>query len=226
MAKKIKKHGKTTLILGLILVLAALYGFIPLAKAGTVTSRSDSISDSRPSTASDHTVEFTVASAVDEGDTITVTFDPAFDTSTIVLADVDVADDTVDLTTAANCAGAEKASVVMAADVLTITICAGDGGAIAAASVVEIQIGTNAGGTHQIVNPALLGCSGASSVCDIDVAGTFGDTGKMKVAIISGVTVSATIAETLTFSVNAVKTANCPAYNNAAGNEENHAHTR
>lgn len=215
--------------LAMITVLALLFPqyIINRAKAADVTSRKDVIADSRPSTRANHTISFTLtaSNAVDEGDTLTLTFDSAFDTSSVTEDEVDITDDGVDLTTAANCAGAEQASVAMAADVLTITICAGDGGAIAASSAVVIEIGANAtaSGTgvanNRIQNPALSACTGASSVCGITIGGTFGDAGDMKVAIISGVTVSATIDETLTFSVNAVTTGNCPDFDNTAGNE-------
>ena len=60
-----------------------------------------------------------------------VTFPTDFDTSTLTEDDVDVADDGVDLTTAATCAGSEQTSVAIGGDVVTATICAGDGGSIA-----------------------------------------------------------------------------------------------
>ena len=122
MPKIIKKHGKTALVLGLILVLIGLYDLIPLVKAGAISSYKDTLTDSRPSTAANHTIQFTVASAVHEGDTITLTFDSGFDTSTIVEDDVDITDDGVDLTTAADCTGTEKASAAMSSDVLTLSL--------------------------------------------------------------------------------------------------------
>lgn len=200
MAQIIKKQSKKALILFTILIMVFFNYFIWQAKAASVTSRSDTLSTSLPTTAANHTIQFTLTASngVDEGDTLTITFDSNFDTASIVEDDVDIKDDTVDLTTAADCDGAEQASVVMAADVLTITICAGDGGTIAASSVVEIEVGTNATasgtGANQITNPA-------AGVYNIDVGGTFGDTGTIQVAVVAGVTASATVSETLTFTV-------------------------
>jgi len=199
MPKIIKKHGKTALVFGLIFVLVAMYLLVPLAKAATyITNYSDALTDSRPSpVAADHTITFDVTSTVHVGDTITITFDSGFDTSTIEgteTADVDVKDESTDLTLAANCAGSEDASIVMASDVLTITICSEYAAGIAGGNTVEIQIGTNAGGTHQIVNPTV-------GVKDIAVAGTFGDTGTIKVAIVLGISITATVAESLSFTI-------------------------
>lgn len=124
-----------------------------------------------------------------------VSFDASFDTSAIGEADVDLEDDSVDLTTASDCTGAEQASVSVAADVMTITICSGDGGAIAATSVVTIEIGTHATssgtGSNQIANPSSAG------TYQVYVSGTFGDTGSAWIPIRStgGTTVSLTVGE-------------------------------
>lgn len=203
MAKQIKKYGEITLILGLILVLVAMYGLIPSARAGTVTVPSDTLSDSRPSTVANHTIVFTIESAIDLTDTVIIKFDDAgeaFNLTDVTEDDVDIEDDSVEKTTAADCSSTEEYSVVIntSIDEITFTACDGDGGNMAAGSVVTIEVGTNATasgtGSNQITNPA-------ANVYDIDVAGTFGDTGKMKVAVLAAVTVSATIAETLTFSI-------------------------
>lgn len=215
MAQIIKKHSQKTLILASIFLTLFLYYLIPQVSADTVTSRSDQLSDSRPSTASNHTITFTTPTgAANQDDTITITFDAAFNTATIVEDDVDVTSTSNGkLTTAADCSGSEELSVAMASDILTITVCDDGAGKITGSDVVVIEIGTNATasgtGSHQITNPALLGCTGSSSVCNIDVGGTFGDTGTMQVAIVAGVTASATVDETLTFTVSAVTDSNC-----------------
>jgi len=203
-------QSKKSILIPLVglLVLALILGFYPLftAQGATVTSRSDTLSDSRPSTVSNHTIEFTTPGGVALTDTITVTFPVGFDTSTIIEDDVDLADDTVDHTTAPDCTGTEQASAAMAADVLTITICAGDGGAIAGGSVVEIEIGTNATasgtGVNQITNDV-------AGVANVVIGGTFPDDGTIRISIIAGVTVTATVAETLTHSIALVTNPNC-----------------
>lgn len=131
--------------------------------------------------ASNQAFSFVTPSGVPEFDTVTLAFDNAFDTSAITEDDVDVSVGGIPLTTAADCSGSEKASVSMAADVLTVTICFGDGGAISPFSTIAIRIGTNASdsgtGTHRIVNPSAPGPHYAT------IGGMFGDFGSFAYAI-------------------------------------------
>lgn len=153
-----------------MLVAAASY-------AATVSSANDYPTSLQTSADANHLLVFTTPSGVSEGETVVIGFSSAFDTSAIVEDDVDVQDDGADLTTAANCGGAEQVSVAMASDALTITICPGDGGAIAAASEITVKIGTNATasgiGANQVANPATAG------TYYLSIAGTFGDSGSI-----------------------------------------------
>ena len=153
-----------------MLVAAASY-------AATVSSANDYPTSLQTSADANHLLVFTTPSGAAEGETVVIGFSSAFDTSAIVEDDVDVQDDGADLTTAANCGGAEQASVAMASDGLTITICPGDGGAIAAASEITVKIGTNATasgiGANQVANPATAG------TYYVSIAGTFGDSGSI-----------------------------------------------
>lgn len=171
----------------------------PLApvKAAALTNLSDTLTTLAQGTAADHEIEFTTPSGVAEGETFTLTFDADFTMGSVGLADIDVADDTVDLTTAADCTGSEEAGVSVAGQVVTVEICSGDGGAIAASSVINVEIGTNAGGANQITNPA------AAETSTIDVGGTFADSGSMAVVIIAddSVAVTAQVDPTITFSI-------------------------
>ncbi len=143
--------------------------------AATVTSANDFLTTLQISQPANHRLLFTTPTGASLGSTVILTFPTAFDTSTITEDDVDIADDGVDLTTAATCAGSEQASIAIASDVITVTICAGDGGAIAASSVVTIEIGTNATssgvGANRITNPSTLGNYALS------IEGSFGDSG-------------------------------------------------
>ncbi|MFH1433810.1 MAG: fibronectin type III domain-containing protein, partial [Candidatus Uhrbacteria bacterium] len=171
-------------------VMAALVS-VGLVGAAGLANASDVMSRQTAGSTSNHLIEFDTPTGAAEGTTITVEFAAEFDTASITENDVDVEDDGVDLTTAPDCSGPEMASVVMAGDVLTITICPGDGGAIAAGSVVTVGIGTNATasgtGTNQIVNPGTAG----SYALIFD--GTFGDNRHISVQIVSSdqVTISA-----------------------------------
>jgi len=174
-----------------------------VAIAASLTSMSDTMTRQKASTASDHTILLTTPTGVAEGTTVTVVFPADFDLTTIVEDDVDIADDGVELTTAANCAGSEKASAAVASQTLTFTICAGDGGAIAGGSVIRIKIGTVATssgtGTHQIVNATTAGSKTITLTASTD-------TGTMAVPITGGsaaddqVVITATVAPSITFT--------------------------
>jgi hypothetical protein len=81
---------------------------------------------------------------------------------------------------------------------------------------VTIKIGSNATvgqqGGHWITNPSSAG------TYTITVGGTFGGSGNMLVAINSGVTVAATVAESLAFTASSVNAVNCTADDGATVN--------
>src|SRR5207245_1889392 len=85
---------------------------------------------------------------------------------------------------------------------------------VATGTQVQILIGTNASfqdaATQWITNPATAG------IYTISVSGTFGGSGNMLVSIISGVTVQATVAESLSLTVNRIASPNCTADDGAS----------
>ncbi len=135
--------------------------FFSVQAATTATDAYDIPTTIKTSEAANHDIYITTSVAIPESDTLTLTFDADFTLTGLTEDDIDVLDDATDLTTAANCAAADEASVGIAGQVITITICAGDGGAIAAGSVMRIKIGSNAvasgTGSNQITNPANAG---------------------------------------------------------------------
>lgn len=154
---------------------------VGFAQASVVTGGRVLPGTLQASTATDYRFSFTTPSGVAEGQSITLTFDAPFNTASITEDDVDVLDDGVSKTTASDCALTNEVYIEMISDVLTINVCAGDGGAIGAGSVVTIRIGTNAvdsgTGTHQITNPS------TSAVHFVTLGGTFGDFGAFALAI-------------------------------------------
>lgn len=174
-------------------MLAGALAFLP-ARAATVTSASDTATTLEAGASANHEILFVTPSGVSEGDTVVVGFETDFDTSGLTEDDVDIADDGAELTTAADCSGSEKASVTLAADAFTFTICAGDLGAIAAASEVRVRVGTNAvssgTGASQAENPASAG------TYYLSVYGTFGDTGSIPLPIGGDDTVGVTATVT------------------------------
>ncbi len=176
MANKIKIRWNRVIV---ATIFAALVAAVPV-NAATLTSVNHTLTSEQVGVTANHELVFTTPSGVPEGDTIEIQFDASFDTASIGEDDVDI-DDGGDLTTAPDCTGAEEASVVVAADEIEITICPGDGGAIAPASTITIEVGTNATasgtGTNQITNPAGVGAY------QIYIGGTFGDSGSVWVPI-------------------------------------------
>ncbi len=166
-----------------------------IVHAATVTTANDYPSTLQAGESANHHVVFTTPSGVAEGETVTLTFASDFDTSSLVEDDIDVEDDDTELTTAADCSGSEQVAISIASDVVTLEVCAGDGGAIAATSVVEVEIGTNATasgtGSNQITNPTSAG------TYFLSIAGTFGDTGSIALPIGSddSVAVTATVPD-------------------------------
>lgn len=204
----------------LVLALLASYvvGFTP-AYGAAANDFKDTLSDSRPATAANHTIQFFTPTGVESPtDTITVQFaSPGYDftvTSTLDYTDIDLA-------AGATCAGAVDKTLAAAAgasvwgvgvntgtDTVTFTAPTNAaGGEITAGYCVVIEIGTNATagvtGDKQITNPA-------AGVYNVDVAGTFGDSNRTKVAIVDGVSVSVTVPSLLVFQVLGVNGADCP----------------
>ncbi len=163
------------------LIVAIFFPFF--VYAATVTDIYDSPTSNTISTDVNHRITLTTASAMTDGETMTVTFDSGFVTAAIVEDDVDITDDGVDLSTAGDCSGTEQMSVTMAASVLTFTVCAGDSGSIALGSVVNIEIGSNASssgsGVNRITNPSTVG------TYYLNLGGSYGDFGSIALSIVT-----------------------------------------
>jgi len=166
--------------LSIALILTALVVAAPV-QAATVTSANDYPSTLEAGEDANHTLIFTTPSGVAEGETVTIAFESDFDTSSLTEDDVDVEDDGIDLGTASDCLGADEASVSIAGDTVTITICPGNGGAIAPTSEVTVEIGdtaTSSGiGANLVTNPVSAG------TYFISIDGTFGDSGSIALPI-------------------------------------------
>lgn len=181
------------------------FGFIGVANAATVTSLKDVMSRLTESVASNHTISWISPSGVANAATITLTFPTGFNLSSIVEDDVDIAGSTEgELTTAADCTGSEKAGVAVAGQVLTITLCSGDGGDFTNSETITVEIGTHATasgtGANRIINQ-----SEAQNTSDgkIVLASGASDVGTLAVDIVADddVNVTATVDPTITFSI-------------------------
>jgi hypothetical protein len=195
----------TAAIVGLAIILWS-FGLPSLrfAEAANVTQLSDTLSDSAPSVVSDHTITFITTNPVANGETITIDFsDGPFVVGAVDYTDIDVLDDTNDLTATSTCAGAsEEVAASFTGTLLTIEFCSGNGASLPANGTTTIKIGLNATfgdtGNAQLTNPA------AGSTKINIVSGGTPDTGETIVAIVPSVTVTASVDTRFTFTVSGV----------------------
>ena len=202
----LKRFRRQFSLLLAILFVVGLSALPKVAFGATVTLFSDALSDSRPTILANHDIRFKVDTGTTfaDSETIAIKFTGfTVGSATLVQADFAVLWDadgagsytpltpTTDYTIATVTAGADKTA--------TITLTTTGASAIGSNKYIEVTF-TN--GTNKLPNPA----AGASYKIDID-ASTFGDTGQVQVAIIEGVTTSATVSASLSVSVALVATA-------------------
>lgn len=179
---------------------------------------------------SNHTFVFTIENSLDTvgwngadsksaSDTIVITIDPdasGFDLTGIDCGDVDLAFGAIpgtstsisdnanggSRTTRTSCPGSATTwglFIDSSADTLTFYTPTAVQTHVVTSTIVNVRVGLNATfqdtGNEVITNPTAVGTK------KMRVGGTFGGTGDMLVAILSGVEVSATVAETLTFNI-------------------------
>ena len=187
-----------------ILITTLLYvvsGGATIAHASSLTNLSDILSTQSASTSANHTISFTTPTGVASGETIILTFSSSTTAPTInaslTYTDIDVLDDGVDITLGSTPSGATAGVVRTSATVITFT---NGTSAITAGSVITFKIGTNA--TNQSTGVYTI-TSGTAGTMYVAVTGSFGDTGVLSVPIISSsnVSVTATVDDTLSFSV-------------------------
>ena len=208
MAQKIKKLSKKFIALICMFTLVFSYSVVDNASAAglVATLISDTLSDSRPTELSNHIIKFKydAATTVVATDTQTVQF-TGFTTgaTTTVNGDFVITAGTDGVTYGTTLVYTTDytytlPAVSTASPTLTITYAAGGATIVNANKYIKITF-TN--GTDKLPNPS-------ASVCTITLAGTGNwATGNAKVAVISGISVSATVDETLTFTIAGVASA-------------------
>ena len=208
MAKAIRRSSSKLIALILAASMIVFYAsLVDTSQAAQVTNRSDTLNNANSSATSNHGIVFTVQDAVDAGDTVTVTIDASFTMGSIDCGDVDLdiagVATTIAVTTDRNanttCAQTTTSwGLTISGQTLTFTAPSA-AVSVAAATQVMVKIGSAATfqdtGAEWITNPVNDG------FYTMTIAGTFGGTGSILVAIIDAVQVSATIAETLTFTL-------------------------
>jgi hypothetical protein len=189
------------LTLALAIWMLNIQGFV---QAASLTSVSNTLSDSDRGVVSNHTIRFTIpaGSSVANGAAFTVTFPAGFNisTSTVNFTDIDVATSTGNFTLHSDCTTSDDIGVGIAGQVVTFTFCPGDGGLLAAGDTVTIEIGTHATteetGDQRVTNPS----PAVSTSYEFTIA-TPADSGQTRVVILDDVVVSANVATQFDFTV-------------------------
>lgn len=166
------------------------------AEAANVTNFSDTLTDSAPSAASNHTLVYNTPNGVDAGGVIVVTFPASF--GNIAALGVEDFDLTVNGTPIDLDGSANLTTWGVSTTTTSITFTS-DTGIIASSATVTIAVGSNAtnGGTGdtRITNPASI------NSYEISLTSGQNDVGATRVAILSPVEVTASVDTLLTFSV-------------------------
>ncbi len=188
------KHTLIAILSAGILIFCGSFVF-----AASLTSLSDTLTSSKKNTVSNHDISFTTPTGVTSGQTITLTFQSDFSIPAgLDYTDIDLLDDGSNVTLAGTPSGSTWGAVRTSGTVITFT---NGTTAVAAGSVIRIKIGTNASsgatGDQQITNPT------TAANYTITIGGDFGDTGTITVPILDNdqVSVSATVSQSLTFSI-------------------------
>ena len=217
-AKHVESNrGKVSLSVVLIVSLLALTGVFIFTKQNTVnaaalTDLSDTLNQSAPTATSNHTIVFTTPTGVAAGETITVTFDSAFSTSSgLDFNDMDLSGDVSGEKTLANVASGATWGATTSGDI--VVQFTSSSGTFTAGEVITIEIGDNATegatGDSYITNPTKSAAAGIADIYTVAIAGTQTDSGDMLIAIVEGVAVSVTIDESLTFIVTSTLGTTC-----------------
>ncbi len=175
--------------LSLLIGLLGLGGILLSAgptQAAKPDAVSDTLSDSRKNTASEHTIrlDMTSGTAFASSETVTITLAAAFTVPALTNSDVSFNDGTARTVLASCSAGPNNVSVGVSGQVITFTACSGFS-ASANGALITIRLGT---GATKITNPS------SSGVFSVTIAGSYGDDSRtINLAITDAVTVSLTI---------------------------------
>ncbi len=191
------------------LVLTGFIIFVSIAKiqvvfAAALTSLSDVQSSVKVNTLSDHMIQFVTPTGIAAGQAFSVTFPSGYATGTYNINNFDFA-----TSTSSTCSGFTDATIAAApsgltwgVSVSTATVYVTSGTATVPANrCVQLRIGSNAvyqaSGTSVMTNPASPGTYA------ITIGSSFGDNGTISTNIITNdtVSVSATVQQTITFSI-------------------------
>ncbi len=195
------QRGIATLLAIALVLWAVGANMFTTAEAASLTYVKDTLSDSAPSSLSNHTIQFLSPTGVASGQTITVTFPAGFSMGSVAVGDIDLAEAGVDETLVASGATASQWNTTVSGQIVTFTS-GGASATIGSNATVTIEIGTNAAGpgVNQVTNPT------ATTSHEFTITAGTADSGQFRVAIINNVLVTANVDTTLTFTVNGTTT--------------------
>jgi hypothetical protein len=173
------------------------FSLFPVAHAANLGILKDTITDSGPSVATNHVINFQATTTVTAGQTIKIQFDPAgdnFDLSTVVAADVTATGITIVANVGACSGAASEAYPTIDSSApdenITLTVCAGD----------TVTTGVK---TINVINSHLVNPAAEGSYVIRVTWGTV-DSGDTRIAVINHVTLTASVDTTLTFTISGV----------------------
>lgn len=197
------------------LAIASLFIGPNVAFAASLLNKSDTMTSLKASTASDHTLVFRTPSGAGlSTSTITITFPSGFNMNALDFGDIDLEHSAggqstctgasyVNTETLAASPSASAWGAALSGQIITLTPPSDGVGAaaIAANACVRVRIGLNAttgvAGDTQITNHA------TPASYNVTIGGVFGDSGTIAINVLSDdqVSVSATVSESLTFTI-------------------------
>jgi len=204
------------------------FSLIDRSNAAEVSNRYDAMNNSASSATSNHEFRFNIQNSLDTvgwnesdgttaSDTVIITFDADFNLGTIDCGDIDILFEDADTSTSisANANGGSRGSrtncpgsattwglfIEAGSDRLTIYTPTTVTTYVTTGTRMTVRIGSNATnqetGDEWVTNPAEAQAGTQTNT----ITGSFGGTGSILVVTLSGVEVSATVAETLTFTI-------------------------
>lgn len=190
----------TLLAIALVLWAVGAHMFTQ-AEAANLTYVKDTLSDSAPGSASNHTIQFLSPTGVGGTATITVSFPTGFTaTSTVLFSDVDFEINGSDEVIVNGAPTSGNWGFSWSGNNLRLVSASDE--SLGALATATIKIGTNADGPgeNRIVNPT------ATTSHEISITAGTADSGQTRVAIIDNVLVTASVDTTLTFTVSGTST--------------------
>ncbi len=170
------------------------------AEAASITSASDTLTNSGPSQSSVHTIGFTTPNGMSVGQIFTVEFPAGFSLAGLNIGDISMTVGGSATTTGAT-AGVGTWGVATGTSFISFETPTDAPGVVASSTALVLTIGSGAG--TMITNPSAT-TSYAIDIGKDTATTTMQDSGQIRIAIIDEVTVTAAIDTSLTFSVSGV----------------------